>query len=600
MNQKSQAVREHQPWTFVLARLWMLAAPGFALAATPPANPVPPSQIKEYEAEVPKTIVELQEFRETNSIQVRTKSGREGVATLINLNPTINAWYLYKVAWKDGSPELAVHLENPRTKERRIALDGKYQAGLVIVEGRNRYSCDLLDSGVLTGDEKRPQLTYQPLCDGRLYRRNPAKGSRSTLESATEFVRDQVWGGEKVIAAVHNLLADSHRETGEIKTQSAGKTTNGDKSANYPAAAQIDPKYANQLITSGNMGIEMEPNSAPVAGKVPGAWYPALGSPGVFVSMIRPNFVAPSILQSYRNIVNSLDSGEASALGYLVAFDLDQFEVGFKLGTDHPRVNWSAHIPEQMKNSALPGPDGIGTIAPLISTGLVGPDDARRTVATFTGGFKRAHGAFKYGEYSQKNHGSHSGFLENGVLFSKLRPGLSTLYILDDGLLGMKTWTEADDKLRPRVRFARQNGVPIIEYDETSKTSVPGRLVGKWGPGNWAGSEDAKLRTLRASVAIQRSGNKRFLIYAVFSDSTPSSMARVFQAYAVEYAMLLDMNALEHTYMALYRRSGSELTVDHLLKGMSVLEKSDAGRLVPRFIGYADNRDFFYIMRRSK
>ena len=76
-------------------------------------------------------------------------------------------------------------------------------------------------------------------------------------------------------------------------------------------------------------------------------------------------------------------------------------------------------------------------------------------------------------------------------------------------------------------------------------------------------------------------------------------MARVFQAYRCNYAMLLDMNALEHTYMALYRRSGTELTVEHLLSGMSVLDKSDAGEVIPRFLGYADNRDFFYVMRRN-
>ena len=55
-------------------------------------------------------------------------------------------------------------------------------------------------------------------------------------------------------------------------------------------------------------------------------------------------------------------------------------------------------------------------------------------------------------------------------------------------------------------------------------------------------------------------------------------MARVFQAYQCNYAMLLDMNALEHTYLAVYRRSGSEMSVDHLLKGMSELDKSASRR----------------------
>jgi hypothetical protein len=39
--------------------------------------------------------------------------------------------------------------------------------------------------------------------------------------------------------------------------------------------------------------------------------------------------------------------------------------------------------------------------------------------------------------------------------------------------------------------------------------------------------------------------------------------------------------------------------VDHLLKGMGALDKSVSGEIVPRFVGFADNRDFFYVMRRN-
>lgn len=162
----------------------------------------------------------------------------------------------------------------------------------------------------------------------------------------------------------------------------------------------------------------------------------------------------------------------------------------------------------------------------------------------------------------------------------------------------MKTWNEDDNQLLARIKYARQNGVPIIEWDVASQSPIPGAQVKTWGPGNWSGSEDVKLRTMRSGAAIQQNGSKRFLIYAVFTSATPSAMARVFQAYGCDYAMLLDMNALEHTYLALYRRSGSQLYVDHLIKGMAELDKSNSGQVVPRFLGYADNRDFFYVMRR--
>ena len=83
--------------------------------------------------------------------------------------------------------------------------------------------------------------------------------------------------------------------------------------------------------------------------------------------------------------------------------------------------------------------------------------------------------------------------------------------------------------------------------------------------GNWSGSADKKLRTLRAGLCLQEAEGKQFLLYGYFSSATPSSMARVFQACGCRYAMLLDMNALEHTYMAVYHMQGSRLLTQHLI-----------------------------------
>jgi hypothetical protein len=253
-----------------------------------------------------------------------------------------------------------------------------------------------------------------------------------------------------------------------------------------------------------------------------------------------------------------------------------------------------------MKDKSLPGPDGIDTVAPLIRTGLINPMDAARTVATFTGGFKRYHGAFKYGPLAVKNHGTHYGFLEEGVLFSTLQPDLSTLYVLNDGRADMKTWTGEENNLLQRVRYALQNGVPIIsEFDKASKMSVPGPSVNRWGEGNWSGSSDEKLRTMRAGAALQESNGQRFLIYAFFWSATPSAMARVFQAYQCRYAMLLDMNALVHTYLAVYKKQGSNLYVQHLIQKMSEVDMTVKGQYIARFLGYPDDRDFFYLTRKE-
>jgi len=548
---------------------------------------------QEYAVDAPKTILELQQFRQVSSLHIRNKSGKEGMATLINLNPAINAWYLLEVQWNGGA-EVAYHLENSNPRGRKLLLD---PAGLTIIEANHRYSCDLFGNESANALEQGPAsaLAFYSLCDGRIYLRNTVTGHSTTLEAAAEFLRDHVWGGEKIISLGHILMGDAQLETGkiegEIQRVETAKPGNG-----LPPAAAIDGKFADRRLESANLGINLEGPAR--AGLTPGAWYAANGNPGVYVSILQPNLIDPAILKSYPAHVNNLDGVEASALCYLVAFDLDRFEIGYELGTEHPKVGWSEHIQEQMRDSKLPGPDGIGTFSPLIATGLVSPEHAGKTVATFTGGFKRVHGAFKSGDLALRNHGSHYGFIENGVVFSKLQAGLATVFVLDDGSLGMKTWADDDNQLLARIQHARQNGVPVIDFDPASQTRVPGPLVNRWGPGNWSGSENMKLRTMRSGLAIERSRGKQFLIYAVFSDATPSAMARIFQAYRCDYAMLLDMNALEHTYLAMYRKVGSQLFVDHLLKGMSVLEKSASGEIVPRFLGYADNRDFFYVMRK--
>jgi hypothetical protein len=587
-------------WVLLLPFLSVFLVPGAAAAAFLPAG----AGGETHASPGAKTIIELQPYRQVSSIKIVDTRGGEGLATLINLNPGINAWYLLRLDRdKDAGIENS-HLENSIRQTQKILLDREYQAGLILAEGMKRSRCDLWGTGstdVLKA-AKASKAAYTPLCEGKIYLRNAVKGYRTEIEIAAEFLRDEVPGGEKIETFVRDTyFAKGYRE--QAKTAEEASPSPGGlqqvRPENGPASALLDPQQANRVITSSRLGIDVE-RSADGA-MVPGNWYPAKGSPGVYVSLIAAGSVAPEIMRSYRNVVSRLDTEELDALVYLIAFDLNRFEVQFSRGTDHPRVDWSDHMLEEMKDKSLPGPGGFGTTAPLVSTGMIGPEDAGRTVAAFTGGFKRAHGAFMWGELAKKNGGSHYGFMENGVIFSTLHPGLSTLYSLTGGRMEMNTWTEADNRLLPEIVSARQNGVPIIAgYDPAAAMSVPGPLVSRWGEGNWSGSIDRKLRTLRAGAALQEAGGKRFLIYAVFTSATPSSMARVFQAYRCRYAMLLDMNALELTYMALYTRKGAELHIGHLIQGMAEADKSVKGKYLPRFLSYPDNRDFFYLLRKEK
>jgi hypothetical protein len=555
------------------------------------------SQVKAYQADRPKSIIDLQQFRTTNSISVDMPGGKKATITLINLNPHINRWFLLQLSQDGEASAQSYHLFNPFPQRQQVFLGEKSPDGLILAEDSKTVSCQLwkpLSGGVLDA-ARRPQQVYAPLCKERLYLRNPVKGHRTAIEAVTDFLRDNLPGGDAIVGFVRDtFFQDAYREEALTVAGSVGETEN--RPPQSPAPARINSADAGRLVIPADLGIPLQ---TPVKGMLFGQWYAAKGNPGIFVSLIQPEAVAPEILESYAGIVRNLDGVEAKALAYLVAFDLQRFNLGYALGTDHPRVDWSERVLPQMKIPNLPGPDGIGTIAPLVANGMVNPVDAARTVATFTGGFKRIHSAFRYGKLAYRNHGSHYGFIEDGVVFSKLQPGLATLLVLDDGKVEMKTWTEQDDSYLARIAYARQNGVPLIEFDSITQKPKPGRLVGLLEEGNWAVSKELKMRTLRAGAALQAADGRLFLIYGYFSTATPSAMARVFQAYGCRYAMQLDMNALEHTYLAVYRREGPRLLVEHLIRGMSVLDKSEGGNYIPRFLGYADDRDFFYVMKRG-
>jgi len=568
----------------------------------PPPEPDPAvlaAQAQDYEASRPKSILDLQRYRDTVSIEIRDGGGRQGTATLINLNPQINTWYLLRLQWSGEDTPRSYHLTNPAPAAQTLVLDAEFPYGLLLASTLDTATCDLwsVDNGQRLETAAGRNTPYVMLCDDRVALRLTTTGRRTTMERTTDFLRDSIWGGEAITVFVREtFFQDAHLSTAELAGASARRSAQA-AGGDSPRPARVAPAAAGQLLDRLDLGLTTEGSDR---GRLAvGEWYPLAGNRGVFASTIRPDLVAPEILQSHTDVVTRLDAVEAGALAYLVAFDLGEFEVAFSLGTDHPRLGWSERVPEERRDASLPGPDGIDSRAPLVSTGIISGALAGRATATFTGGFKRTHGAFRYGDLAMTNNGSHYGFIEEGVVFSKLRPGLATMYVLDDGQLEMKTWDRDDDWLLPRIRHARQNGVPIIERDPPASEGVPGAFVSRFGAGNWSGSQDGNFRALRAGTCLQETADRRFLIYAYFSSATPSAMARIFQAYGCSYAMLLDMNALEHTYMAVYTLRGSELHVEHLVRGMEVLDRSEAGRLLPRFLGYADNRDFFSMLRRT-
>lgn len=519
---------------------------------------------------VPPTILDLQPYRQSESFST---------ASLVDLNPRVGVWYLLN---RDGQ---SWHLENPDPRHQRLRLT---ESGLELLRGDEALGCARRNE---LERARRSSLPYAPLCDGRLYLRNRVAGTQTQIERITDFLRDKVWGGEQII----NVVRAGFFQDRFAVSATPAEATAADAPTGAPPPAPLDAGTQAHAVAAESLGLDL----GGVEGLRLGRWYAVTGTPGIYLSAVQPRAVDPALPKADRDRVGALDAVEAGALDYLVAFDLSQMELGFVLGTDHPRLDWSSRVPASVRDSKLPGPDGIGHAEPLVTNGMLSPELLPRVAATFTGGFKREHGAFKYGELAQRNHGSHYGFIEQGVMFSRLQPGLATLYVLNDGRLGMKTWADADEALLPEIRHARQNGVALVEYDQAAGRARPGALVTRWGAGNWSGSAEGKLRSLRAGACLIETEAQRFLVYGYFSTATPSAMARVFQAYGCRYAMHLDMNALEHTYLALYARHDGDLLVQHLIEGMAVVDRKGGGQTAPRFLAFPDDRDFFYLVRRQ-
>ncbi|HBZ45680.1 MAG TPA: hypothetical protein DEO85_16880 [Maritimibacter sp.] len=517
-------------------------------------------------------------------------TGADGATyRLTSLHPAVNRWYLLEFRPAQGLPVQTYHLENADAAVWTLSLNDADAPAIMVSGNGGEVACRPWD-GAPSALQVASQsgLPYAPMCNGAVYLRNEVAGSRTNREAVSDFLRDHVVFGDKLV----NLIKGAFFEDAFLED---AETVEGD--AGDAVAALGQARLDRQPIMRPNWSIEVDGADN---GLEAGAWYGVTGVKGVYGSVMKPGYISQEIT-SERNGANWIDGVEQNADVYLVAFDLSQLELGYELGTDHPNLNWSSRPRRTGNDWNIPGPDGFARAAPLVRNGMLNPSHTSRAVGAFAGGFKRDHGAFRFGDYATFNKGHHYGFISNGVTFSKLIPNLATLYVTVEGEVGMKTWTEADADMIPNLQFARQNGVPLVVRDPDTGASVPGDRVTSWGGGNWSGSAEAELRTLRAGTCLKEAGDRKFLLYGYFSTATPSGMARTFQAYDCDYGMLLDMNSPELTYLAVYKQNdeGDGLTPMHLNRYMAESDPWANNQQIPRFVGFADNRDFFYLLRKE-
>lgn len=555
-----------------LSLIALSLSPVLAQGIDLPDDVIIEEQLAGLAADVPGSVWALQPFR---NAQTLTDAGGT-TFTLTSMNPNVNAWFILEVA-PAGGRSTYYHFENAAREIWQISLTEEDGPALLIEGEGDSFVCAPWEDGEL--DEARASdLPFAPICDWSLFVRNPSSGSRTTREAVAEFLRENIIFGESIVDLIKGtFFEDAFMVSTEVEAVEEIDGVELLGTALLDSTPTMRPSMGFDLI--GTDGGAM----------TAGSWYEVDEAPGIYASVMQPSMIASSVFQTPG--ANGLDGIESRADVYLVAFDMARFEIGYELGTDHPSLGWSSRPSNRHYQGN--GPDGFNRPDPMILTGMLNPAFFERVAATFTGGFKRDHGAWRFGDYSTFNYGHHYGFMTNGVILSRLWPNLATFYANTDGTVGMRTWAEGDEATLPDLFFARQNGVPIIE------NGVPGPRVASWGGGNWSGSANADLRTLRGGACIRTVEDRQFLIYAYFSTATPSAMARTFQAYQCDYAMLLDMNSQEHTYMALYINGEDELDVQHLVSGMAESDPSGNNGPIPRFIGAPDNRDFFYLLRRE-
>jgi hypothetical protein len=587
-----------QQWytLFLIALLFSLDVE-FCAAAPVPAHPAAPERTA-------GTVLKIQPSSTLQSLSLASGPGNMSVE-LINLNPSVHRWYLLTVPDEKSAKPLTFHLETA-SRSVALSLDDQFHEGLIVTIGQTQYKCPLWSKGLSLAhgqleEAARQPTAFSPICNNSIFVRNKVRGHRTAKEWVTELLRDKIPQGDDFIAMVKKtIFEDSFKILSTELLTSKKANAAEDKTPRGPLAARLAPEATGKSLIAKYLGMRLAEQKAGGA-MTAGSWYATAIDPNIYVSVIKPDLIDKELLASYKERVARLDGRDMESVSYLVAFDLSAFEMGFAVGTEHPRVDFSPRARASAGAAKLGGgPDGFATVAPLVKTGMMNPVDAARAAATFAGGFKRHHGAFKWGPLGDINHGSHYGFIENGVQLSKLIPGLSTFASYADGTIAMKTWTENDNQHLDKIVYARQNGVALIEeYDSAAGQSVPGPHVSNWMLGNWSGTAGGDLRALRGGICLTKNGNRSYLVYGYFSSATPSAMARVFQAYHCHYAFHLDMNSPEYTYLAIYPPGSDPTTAaEHLTTGMPQYDKN-GDKQAARFRSFPDNRDFFFLLRKT-
>ncbi|HWS64824.1 MAG TPA: hypothetical protein VN325_18855, partial [Steroidobacteraceae bacterium] len=230
--------------------------------------------------DAPITIADLQPDRTVVRAEIRRAPDEIGSASLTNLNPHINSWFVLTLDWPASGEHQSFHLENSES-QKSLALSANPEGSLRLEIGGPSNPCQLKfavhsTSGLLE-EARKSGLPYAPLCDGRLHLRNSVVGRATKLEKVTDFLRQHVWGGEKFVTLVKKeVYRDKFLEQAAPQSNNHSVVARDDA----PAAAVRDIARASLSVTPPDLGIDID---AQTQSMVEGEWYAVRDLADVFV-----------------------------------------------------------------------------------------------------------------------------------------------------------------------------------------------------------------------------------------------------------------------------------------------------------------------------
>ena len=190
--------------------------------------------------------------------------------------------------------------------------------------------------------------------------------------------------------------------------------------------------------------------------------------------------------------------------------------------------------PVSFRLHAGSGDPGYPALSVLHAGPAIGPDEHRRLLAAFNGGFKLSSGV---GGYEQEGH-----------VISRLIPGLASLVIDRSGAAAIGVWGHGLPRPGEAVYSVRQNLTPLVNHGRVTAAAAD---WGRWGATLGGGEFVA-----RSALGQDAAGR---LIYAGSMSASPADLAAALVRAGAVKAMELDINP-EWVQLDVARHPGHALT----------------------------------------